>query len=435
MPEVSFCKTAHTIPESIGGTKNLICYEECDSCNDEFGKGIEQNLCRWFDFRRSAYGVIKKKGGVAKAYGRNYVIENRRISVFGGSEDDDSVKAIGADTITLQGIYRALCKIAIELIEGRYLDRLQTTIEWIRKGTPKSANYPKIAQMCGLVSVDNPIFYIFTRKDGIDKNNAPLHFCILRIFDMGLLYILPHVDGRMIFNKAYTDDIPTKGLEILGFDKEWIWETYDTTEERNPHVWIGSHASEPSLPINESSVPPIEKLRPEKKPVGWIDFPVPELVDSDFISRDIELIKHKHIEINVYNYIACKIDSEMIFDLCCKTPVYLRLHVKFYDVRNLQEVASVSYSVQVNPHVCFGQLVYSGISSCLNQRLIALILEGTIDNMFRDIKEQYICFPFTERWLNINNVRELLKNMRVFFMKEGTLLKYVRGNEIWHTGY
>lgn len=59
IPAVKFDKIAHAVPESIGGHKNLICYEECDKCNEAFGEGIERNLCEWFDFRRSTHQVKK----------------------------------------------------------------------------------------------------------------------------------------------------------------------------------------------------------------------------------------------------------------------------------------------------------------------------------------------------------------------------------------
>ena len=36
MPETTFIKDAHVVPESIGGSKELLCYEECDNCNEEF---------------------------------------------------------------------------------------------------------------------------------------------------------------------------------------------------------------------------------------------------------------------------------------------------------------------------------------------------------------------------------------------------------------
>jgi hypothetical protein len=35
----------------------------------------------------------------------------------------------------------------------------------------------------------------------------------------------------------------------------------------------------------------------------------------------------------------------------------------------------------------------------------------------------------------MNNVRELLNNMQLIFMKEGQMFGKVQGRKIWHTGY
>ena len=158
MPDVKFENIAHAIPESIGGHKNLICYEECDECNKTFGEGIERNLCEWFDFRRSKQQVKKKSGGVPKAYGRNYVIENNNISIFADWHNNDAIKAVGSGTVTQQGIYRALCKIALDLIDKEHLERLKTTIDWIRFGKPKSFKYPPIAQRQACQIRKSPVY-------------------------------------------------------------------------------------------------------------------------------------------------------------------------------------------------------------------------------------------------------------------------------------
>ena len=42
-PEVKFKKEAHSVPELLGN-KNLISYDECDACNTQFGKTIENDL-------------------------------------------------------------------------------------------------------------------------------------------------------------------------------------------------------------------------------------------------------------------------------------------------------------------------------------------------------------------------------------------------------
>lgn len=42
-PEVSFRKEAHALPESIGN-ESLFTYYECDTCNQAFGEGCENDF-------------------------------------------------------------------------------------------------------------------------------------------------------------------------------------------------------------------------------------------------------------------------------------------------------------------------------------------------------------------------------------------------------
>lgn len=48
-PIVTFKKTAHAISESLGN-KLLFCYEECDKCNENFGKSIECDIFKIHPF-------------------------------------------------------------------------------------------------------------------------------------------------------------------------------------------------------------------------------------------------------------------------------------------------------------------------------------------------------------------------------------------------
>lgn len=433
MPTVKFEKIAHAVPESIGGHKNLICYEECDKCNEDFGKGIERNLCEWFDFRRSTYQVKKKSGGVPKAYGRNYVIEDKKASLFLDKDATEEIKLIGSGTVTLQGIYRALCKIAIDLIDNEYLDQLKTTIKWIRFGRPKSSRYPQIGQMYGLCEVKEPIMYICSRKDLCDADDAPLHFCLLRIFDLAFLYVLPHVNDRMIFHENYTRCIPTEALKLLGFLGEWVWDSYDTTEERNPHVWLDLSNSKREASDKKEKAP-IEKLRVERKPTNSIEFIDPKITTSDVLKRDLESICFTHTDKlqNVYGNVS----TMAIVDLSQKIPLFVRLSITYEDISQDEKLATVVYSVQISPNVLHQQMnLYKDDSLSLNQDLFVCILEIMLNNLYIEILAKHANFPYTREMLYANNVRELLNDMQLIFMKDGQMFGKVQGRKIWHTGY
>ena len=416
MPETTFVKDAHVVPESIGGSKELLCYEECDNCNKEFGEGIEQNLCRWFDFRRSLYGIRKKSGGIAKAYGQNYVIEDGHINILVDNVQDNKVKALGAEPVTLQGIYRALCKIAIDLIESEHLNRLQTTIKWIRTGDPKSGHYPQIAQLLDMPYATSPSVYIFTRRDGLDKENAPLHFCILHIFDLAFLYILPHVDGRVYYDDDPAKGIPTEALKILGFHNDWIWESYDTNELRFPHAWIDFSDSEKKIP-DKGHLFPKEKLRKERPPEGYIDFPNPILTEKDFLSCVLQKLEYsKFIKTEELKYCIGKVIPKVIIDLENRQPLKIYLDVRFVDVRNSNLLAEVLYNVQIAPKAYKGQINITSSSIYPNPELFVKAFELTLDSLFRDIQSRDSNFPFTKKNLNVSDCRELLNKIILRFI-------------------
>lgn len=433
IPAVKFDKIAHAVPESIGGHKNLICYEECDKCNEAFGEGIERNLCEWFDFRRSTHQVKKKSGGVPKAYGRNYVVEDKKVSLFLDKDVTEEVKLIGSGTITLQGIYRALCKIAIDLIDNEYLDQLKITIKWVRFGYPKSSHYPQIAQMHGLCEAKEPKVYICSRKDRRDTDTAPLHLCIFRIFDLAFLYVLPHVNYRMVFHENYTRCIPTEALKVLGFTGNWEWDSYDTTEERNPHVWLDLSRSKREVSEKKEKAP-VEKLRVERKSTNSIEFSDPKITATDISKKDLESICFTHTD-NLQNVYG-NVSAMASVDLSQKIPLYVKLSITYEDISLSEKLATVVYSAQISPNVLHQQMnLYKDDSLSLNQDLFVCILEKMLNNMYADIFVQYADFPYTRDMLYINNVRELLNDMQLIFMKEGQFFGEVQGGKIWHTGY
>ena len=79
-PEVSFKKVAHSISEALGN-KKIITNDECDTCNEKFGKGIENDLILYLSLFRNFFG-IKGKKGIPKLKGKNFeIVNNERIEI------------------------------------------------------------------------------------------------------------------------------------------------------------------------------------------------------------------------------------------------------------------------------------------------------------------------------------------------------------------
>lgn len=260
MPEVSFKSKAHVIPDSLGGTLNLTCYDECDKCNSYLGKEVEKHLRRWFDFRRIIHSIPKKSGGVPKSNGLNYEISGGRIKII--YDENVGPKLLGNETVTLQGIYRSLCKMVIEIAPEKYLEKLRDTVKWIMTGYPLMPRYPQIAQV-GDLPMSDPCLYLFLRDDLIDADDAPMMFAVFKVFTVALLFVPPLIGGRIRYPNSYTNRINTTALTLLGFPDCWVWESYDTIEERLPHVVLDLHNAKfmPPVVIDNESDPISDSIR------------------------------------------------------------------------------------------------------------------------------------------------------------------------------
>lgn len=196
----AFRKESHAISEGLGN-KNLICNEECDECNGRLAK-VENNLMRYFDVRRAMFGIKSKTSRtIPNIEGKGFVIRNRDdnpqlfieleslpAGVDGRSPFDFKLET--NEEVTHQGIYKALCKIVIDLLPSDELPHFVQTIRWIN-GFIIDAETPDY-----YVSYDNGIVMQPTVEIFLSKRPGKEPYCsvILHLFDTYLVYILPHVD-------------------------------------------------------------------------------------------------------------------------------------------------------------------------------------------------------------------------------------------------
>ena len=193
-------------------------------------------------------------------------------------------------------------------------------------------------------------------------------------------------------------------------------------------------AFEAFLPSDKKERAPIEKLRIELKPTNSIEFIDPKITTSAVLKRDFELIDFIHTDDK--QCVSGNISVQAIVDLSQNAPLYVRLNITYDNIRSGDKLATVVYSAQISPKVLHQQLnLYEDDSLSLNQDLFVCILEKMLNNMYADIFVQYADFPYTRDMLYINNVRELLNDMQLIFMKEGQFFGEVQGGKIWHTGY
>jgi hypothetical protein len=139
---LTFKSKAHAISEGLGN-KTVVLLDECDSCNGEFSKNVEQDIIEYFSFLRTAVG-IKGKGGDKKVDGHNFNLEKNSTLVLNFYSEDDIPKSLESDSshlfneilkqkkqIALQNIYKCLSKYFLSVIDAKYLEKFEKTIEWI----------------------------------------------------------------------------------------------------------------------------------------------------------------------------------------------------------------------------------------------------------------------------------------------------------------
>lgn len=143
-PEVTFAKEAHAIPEALGN-KSLSTTYECDTCNDDFGGGIENDFGNWSKPMRYV-AQIRGKSGVPtlkKGSSGGWRLEvggtGMEISQVEGEEiaelDHANKKlklTLRRDPYTPIAVAKALTKMAITVLPEAELPNFQFALNWIR---------------------------------------------------------------------------------------------------------------------------------------------------------------------------------------------------------------------------------------------------------------------------------------------------------------
>lgn len=143
-PEVTFRKVAHAIPEALGN-KSIISAYECDTCNDFFGQGIENDLGNWskpmrtFARIRGKSGVPTiKKSGDKPGWRIEYSATGFNISSYEHDpvyEIDEEKKMITfrlkRDPYTPVAVLKAFMKIGLTLLPDDEVENFPHLVAWI----------------------------------------------------------------------------------------------------------------------------------------------------------------------------------------------------------------------------------------------------------------------------------------------------------------
>lgn len=214
-PKVSFRKVAHSISEALGN-KKIITNDECDACNEKFGKGIENDLILYLNLYRVFFGIRGKKG-IPKFKGKKFEIENNKTikikQILSDEEinypnrDDLQIRLEATEKITTQNIYKTLSKYALGVIDRTQIVNFKDTIEWIN-GKRNIDNLPKVAILSSYdLFSTHPQLMVYIRKT--EDNKLPYVVAEFRFTYLTFVYIIPNS------NKDTTDFTQDNNFEYF----------------------------------------------------------------------------------------------------------------------------------------------------------------------------------------------------------------------------
>ncbi|WP_195909435.1 HNH endonuclease [Rhizobium tubonense] len=154
-PAVSFRNLAHAIPESLGN-KALSTTYECDTCNKEFGEGIETHLGHWSKPMRYIARIKGKKRfpQLEESGGKGWKMEYDPKSGFQiKSYEDDPVATVNGEArqlgLTIRrkpyiplAVLKAFWKMAVTLMPEDELENFKDVRRWIMTKTHESIGGP-----------------------------------------------------------------------------------------------------------------------------------------------------------------------------------------------------------------------------------------------------------------------------------------------------
>lgn len=225
-----FSKEAHAISISLGNTK-FICADECDECNEQFGKTLENDITNFFQVFLSIYQVPKRNGKERQVSGRNFEMKMSNephpfsdLPLLRFHLHDWKDESISAEDVTElmkdfdltnktfvpQNIYKAICKYALSLMPHSATLHYQKTIEWIHSDSYES-KLPSIKFASFDRKGNEPIMVLFLRNTSSDE--YPLCVASLCVANIHMFYVLPFCDE-------------SKGSEVDNFQFTAFWKQF-----------------------------------------------------------------------------------------------------------------------------------------------------------------------------------------------------------------
>lgn len=149
-PDVSFKKDAHALPHCIGNNV-LFTHNECDRCNNKFGRLLENEFAKFMHLNHTISGV-RGKNGYPK-----YKMDDALIKTTGSNIDWSDVPIENIDHNKDAGVikikqkipafipvamYKCFVKMALTLMPENELVQFENTLDWINEENHQNSKYP-----------------------------------------------------------------------------------------------------------------------------------------------------------------------------------------------------------------------------------------------------------------------------------------------------
>ena len=238
-PEVTFRKVAHAISEGLGN-KNTITYNECDECNEYFGKGCEPDLITYLDIMRPLFHVKGKDGEIKKIEGKNFIVVNDftdknalNIKIKQTSdnlnpiEDTEDRLAFDLDhskKVIPQNIYKALVNFSYGILPNDCLNKFVYTADWLL-GNMEIDKLPLVMISWGNTFIEHPRVVTYIRKN--DRTDLPFAIGEFWVMNSIFVYIIP-VDKNNSFREKQEWDVLKRTFRY--YDAiNWCYKDFSST--------------------------------------------------------------------------------------------------------------------------------------------------------------------------------------------------------------
>ncbi len=141
----TFSQRCHVMPEGFGN-RELFTLEECDTCNGNAGRTVEDQFAKFLAPIRALLPIVSRKGGAKHKPADGSSIQSIpgrpvRLEIH---EDDPTIAVIarGDEELTVQvqkqpfnpmDVCRALARMGLMVVPGREFERLRYLVPWIRR--------------------------------------------------------------------------------------------------------------------------------------------------------------------------------------------------------------------------------------------------------------------------------------------------------------